>query len=350
MINILESIAKVCEMSHLSMIEESFGDTGVSALFRVMAVIKDFYAHVDPERIKGHIVVVHPVFANGDAARSLENFPISFPNYSNTDIEDLSFEILENGSVCLRTINIDDLESLSKSALIYHYHKSQEEFLAGSKRQQVPRLDASSHSQFSVPTFATLREALSNYASENIRESTCYIFNDVWEESNRIFLKNKPEHVMRSSLTQFLRNRMGGDHDVWPEQNVNEKNPVDIRVQARLSNNRLMLIEIKWLGDSITLKGDEITSYRDSRAQEGADQLVGYIDEQKRFAPTRVIQGYYVVIDARRRNVKMSMTEISRANGLYYEDKELKLDLTHHDGRNDFDPPYRMFVRPICSL
>ena len=76
-------------------------------------------------------------------------------------------------------------------------------------------------------------ERLQRYARENVRESTCYVFRKVWQDDNRLFFKAGPESLMRDSLLQFLSNRLGGNHDVWPEQKVNEKHPVDIRVQTR---------------------------------------------------------------------------------------------------------------------
>jgi hypothetical protein len=209
-------------------------------------------------------------------------------------------------------------------------------------------------SQFSVPTFSNLREALQRYARENVRESTCYVFRKIWKDENRLFLITLPESLMRDSLMQFLNNRMGGDHDVWPEQKVNERHPVDIRVQPRFQTNRLMLIEIKWMGDCANSEGRVTWQPRDARAQEGATQLAEYLDEQRRTAPSHVIQGYYVIIDARRRNLPENAVNpgtITQADGLYYEGRDVAFDPAPHLTRNpaDFDPPYRMFARPVCS-
>ena len=159
--------------------------------------------------------------------------------------------------------------------MVYRYHGQNEEFLAGAQRKQVRRLDPSSRSQFSVPTFSNLRDALLHYATNNVRESTCYIFRNVWRDANRLFFKAGPESIMRDSLTQFLSNRLGGDHDVWPEQNVNERNPVDIRVQPRFQNNRLMIIEIKWLGDSTADDGHITATVRIGYAADGPRLVSG---------------------------------------------------------------------------
>jgi hypothetical protein len=211
-----------------------------------------------------------------------------------------------------------------------------------------PRLAPAARSQFAVPTFSNLREALQHFARENIRESTCYIFRNVWKGDNRLFFRAKPEATIRNSLTQFLRNSMGADHDVWPEQNVDESHPVDIQVKPRFNNNRLMLIEIKWLGWSVAEDGHVTARHKNPRAQEGANQLAQYLEDQRRFAPSSVIQGYYVIIDGRRENLHEGAITIQRIDGMHYESKELDFSPAHHETRKDFDPPYRMFARPIC--
>jgi hypothetical protein len=111
-----------------------------------------------------------------------------------------------------------------------------------------------------------------------------------------------------------------------------------------------MLIEIKWLGDSADADDGHVTArHRDARAQEGANQLADYLDEQRQSAPSRVIQGYYVIIDARRRNLAERSTVIGTEDGLYYENKDIVFSDITHFSRPDFDPPYRMFARPVCA-
>jgi hypothetical protein len=154
---------------------------------------------------------------------------------------------------------------------------------------------------------------------------------------------------MRNSLTQFLRNRSGGEHDVWPEQVVDESHPVDIRVQPKFGNNRLMLIEIKWLGYSVADDGHITARHKEPRAQEGADQLAQYLDDQRRSAPSHVVQGYYVIIDGRRENLQQGAATVARTDGMHYETRELTFQPAQHVQRRDFDPPYRMFAAPVCT-
>ena len=275
-----ELIAEACEDSHAPMAQAAFGDAGLEAVFLIMDVATALYQHVEPERIRGQVVILR-IIAGADALDSppLGGPAADFATLANQTITDLAFLVGSDGRAYPWVLTDATPEDLAKTAVVYRYQGGHEEFLAGSERKAVRRFDSAARSQFSVPTFSNLREALQRYAVENVRESTCYVFEHVWADQNRLFFKaGKAEEHMRRSLTQFLRNRLGGDHDVWPEQNVNEKNPVDIRVQPRFSNNRLMLIEIKWLGCSVAADGHITADHKQPRAQVGAEQLAQYLD------------------------------------------------------------------------
>jgi hypothetical protein len=348
MISIPDLIEKVCNETHVPMVQAVFGKPGVDAVFQIMETAKTLYKHVELERVSGRVVIYRVVSSSASLSPPTTEAAADFAGLANLSLSDLAFEIASDGRAYQRVLS-QALDDLAKSAVIYHYAAGQEEFIAGSERKPVFRLDSAARSQFSVPTFSNLREALQHYAHENIRESTCKLFEHVWHDSNRLFLKAKPEKIMRDSLTQFLRNRLGADHDVWPEQNVDESHPVDIQVKPRFTNNRLMLIEIKWLGHSVAADGHITARHKSPRAQEGADQLAQYLEDQRRFAPSSVIQGYYVIVDCRRENLQEGAVIITRVDGLYYESRDLILDPAHHEIRQDFDPPYRMFARPICQ-
>ena len=341
--NLPDLIVEVCKESHVPMAQAVFGDAGLKAIFAVMDAVKALYVQVEPERVTGRVVIFQRVSAGTPAAGAISDFALLV----NQTLNDLVFEVGSDSRIHISSVE-ETLEKLAKNAVVYHYTKGSEEFLAGPERKPVMRLDLSAESQFAVPTLSTLRDALRLYEVESVRESTCYTFEHVWKASNRIFFVAGPEEWMRRSLTQFLRNRIGGENDVFPEQNVNEKNPVDIRVTPRFSNNRLMLIEIKWLGDSLADDGHITVSHRDARAQEGADQLAKYLDEQTRFAPRRITHGYYVIIDGRRAKLHPAMSSISYKDGLHFETIDIKFNPAPHLTRPDFDPPCRMFARPVC--
>jgi hypothetical protein len=344
-----EIIAEFCNTSHVPMAEAVFGKPGIDAIFEIMDTAKLLYKHVEPERIAGTVVIFKTIPAQESIpSTSQSERPADYVSLANLTIIDLALEIGSDGRAYQRTLDVTQLDTLAANSVIYRSQGGQEEFLAGVERKPVVRMDTAARSQFSIPTFSNLREALQHYASENIRESTCKLFSQAWQDDNRLFFKAKPEAKMRDSLTQFLRNRLGGDHDVWPEQIVDESHPVDIRVQPKFTNNRLMLIEIKWLGYSVADDGHITARHKEPRAQEGATQLAQYLDDQLRTAPSHIVQGYYVIIDGRRENLREGVTSISRSDGLHYETKDITFSIAPHKTRRDFDQPYRMFARPVC--
>lgn len=332
------------------MAESEFGNAGVDAIFRIMEVAKNLYKHLEPERIKGAVIIFKKVASqNNSTLNQSPERPLDLSNLANQTITDLILEIGADEQLYRRLHNTHTLQDMASDAVVYHNRNGTEEFLAGKQSKQVSRLDLASKSQFAVPTFSSLREALQKYETENIRESTCYIFRESWHDNERIFFKAKPESKMRNSLTQFLRNRLAGDFDVWPEQVVDESHPVDIRVQPKFTNNRLMLIEIKWLGISVAEDGHITARHYEPRAQEGASQLANYLDSQRQSAPSHIVQGYYVIIDGRRANLREGTTSISRADGMYFETQEITFNPAPHETRSDYDIPYRMFAIPVCS-
>ena len=349
-----EFMEAVCREMYIPMVSRVFGPAGVTAALEIVEAVRSLYAHVEPERILGEVVVYRMVdvrgkTTKGKAAKGKAGSIVDMGELANANVDDLHLEVGADQKLYRSKLKKGDVGKLAQGAVIYTYRDGEERFWAGMESKVVAKFDLSARSQFCLPTLANVREALGQYAVNNVRESTCFIFRDVWFDEARLFFRNKPEWVMRRSMTQFLRTRLGGDHEVWPEQNVDESHPVDIRVQPRLGSNRLILIEIKWMGDSARAEGKVTVQYRDKRAREGAQQLAEYLDQQRCSAPRCVVQGYYVIIDGRRRGLAKGVAEISKENGYFYENREVRWGSRFDELRDDFDPPYRMFARPVCS-
>jgi len=116
---------------------------------------------------------------------------------------------------------------------------------------------------FARPTFRSLSDALENYKWHLIRTSRCETFSRTWngdKDSHRLFFVNKPEATKRKSLVQYLHIILSGA-TVLPEVNVDESHPVDVQVSWAFTN-KLAIIEIKWMGNSLTAKGDRFTMYQ----------------------------------------------------------------------------------------
>jgi hypothetical protein len=151
---------------------------------------------------------------------------------------------------------------------------------------------------------------------------------------------------MRRSLHSFLTNRLR-DAEVLPEQNVNERNPADLKITWSFTRSQA-LIEIKWLGKSRNPEKKMVEHY-DQRACDGADQLADYLDKYRTSNPIVDARGYLVVIDGRRRSLNKETTTVSREDGMYYENREIEFNPKHHEVRTDFERPIRMFAEPVFS-
>ena len=181
-----------------------------------------------------------------------------------------------------------------------------------------------------------------------IKDSSCPTFNNVWHDEKRIYFKHAQEHIIRKSLTQYLKTTFRGDCEVRAEQNMDESHPVDIKITWSFSQ-RLALIEIKWLGTPCDgLKVGK--PYSEHRARDGAKQLSDYLDSNRNQSPYHITRGYLVVIDGRRRGINQHVThQVNRENAFYFESKEISYNPKYHELRNDFEEPIRMFAEPLCN-
>jgi hypothetical protein len=342
-----EVMREVCRRLHAFVVDEAFGTPGVEALFTILELVRDLYRHVEPENMRGPVIV----FVRVQLGENLPNGQLC-TNLAllSTQTSGIILELRPDGRTYLHSGDIGSAEELARTAVVYHFEPTapREVFLAGTQASVMIPYDPSATSQFSVPTFFTLDAALQEYRIQLVRHSGCPVLSEAWADPNRLFFKPGPEEMMRKSLTLFLKSRLGAAYEVRPEQVMDESHPVDIKVTYSMAN-RLMIIEIKWLGDSRNQSGGIGTSHRDARAKEGARQLADYLDQNRVQAPLHVTRGYYVVIDARRRGLTETSRTISRENGMHYESEEIEYDPAYHETRDDFEPPYRMFIEPICE-
>ena len=256
-------------------------------------------------------------------------------------------ELKENGDLFVSTNYVLDVEKVRLSSIIYKYGKltgSEEIFGKAEVKRLRPLPDTDSY--FSIQTHKELESALEDYKTKVAMHSECSDLKKIWYDQNKIFFKPRPEHILRDSLTQFLKVRLRNT-EVRPEQIVDKSHPVDIKITWLLVN-KLALIEIKWLGKSLYKVGKSFKQiYTRTRALEGATQLVNYLDENLKQSPTRNTKGYLVVFDARRWGCNSNTLTISQANGLKYINEEIKFDPEYHKTRSDFSQPFRFFMQPI---
>jgi hypothetical protein len=344
----IEAMKTIAEELYTPMVVGQHGDTGGIALRRILYAIETLYKHLPPETLTGKVVVFSRV--------TEDNAALIDGSYSTLrDLSLISQEYCENFAIQVQPDktwllwkNIQpDIRPIAQKAVVYTYYNRLEYFHAKNKSTIVTKLQTAYSSNFAIPTFDQLQDALEHYGSQMIRHSSCKLFKTVWHDENHILLKNAQEHVMRDSLTQALKCILR-EAEVRPEQSVNESKPVDIKVTWTFTN-RLALIEIKWLGKSINQDTGKLTNdYTNSRATEGAKQLAHYLDLNKEQSPGHITRGYLVVIDARRKGVNSNTNIIDKTQGLHYKDIELIFNPEYHKIRDDFEQPIRMFAEPIC--
>ena len=157
---------------------------------------------------------------------------------------------------------------------------------------------------------------------------------------------------MRRSMEHYLKATLRATRmvELRPEQNVDETKPADIKVTFSHSN-RLAYIEIKWMGDSAPKplrKGKKPHKVRGKAVTDGAVQLARYLDRDEVRSTGHLVTGYLVIFDARRRRLKPTTRKISASDGFHYRD----CDVEFNDAilqREDFAPPRRMFMEPVCQ-
>lgn len=341
-----DRLTKHIAQHYMIHIQEALGDAGVDLVKRLHPALKRIYAAVDYASISGSLTVL--VAVEGEATA----VPLATAPRAVSDIRELS--LLNRGSMTLQLLPDGDLllwhdvvalDALEMEVVAYTYsERSGEQFWVGGSPQGEPHLRG--YPLFGLPSFKTLEEALARYAHHVARSSQCAVLQGVWREPGRVMWHQAPETELRRSLFFYLRNHLeGGTADVNEEAPADDKNPVDLTVRWAESN-RIGLIEVKWLGASGRLAPPNITKrWPESRAQKALKQLANYLDLTRSRAPYFELRGYLVVFDARRRRVKAETTNVSREDGLAFENAEITYN-PKFLSRHDIAPPVRCFCEP----
>ena len=174
---------------------------------------------------------------------------------------------------------------------------------------------------FAVRTYNDLDEALINYR-DNVAISCKGKSLSESMTPTRLFFNPSPENKLQEALEEYLVYRLR-NCTVKREHNVDDSHPVDIIVTWQ-GTNHIALIEIKWIGKSLNERGEMGVTYNEARANKGAAQLVGYIDNNKDSFPHHVTVGYLAVFDLRRKeNNDPNALKISRVNADYFKEREI---------------------------
>jgi hypothetical protein len=342
-------MAQIAETHFSPVVTKQFGAEGSRALRQILEFLRTrLFRDLDIDLFREKIIVFKAFGATNPLPLKGSTVLTDTRYLTQEAKTGLIIQLLDRSRIRVWKHSSAKIESLSKKAVVYVYHERSDRFVANGKIGVIPNPDPQHASVFAIPTFNSLADALIFYKAKRARNSACKILQGAWFEDARLFFKTKPkkpEAVMRDSLSEFLKDHLRGDVDVHPEHNVNESEPVDIRVQWLFSKS-LALIEIKWMGKSKSPAGKITASHGPSRARQGAKRLAEYLEEEKMQTPSNALCGYLVVIDARRWGVKPKDTRIDSHRGLHYENLEIPFSPKYHQTRNDFEEPVRMFVAP----
>jgi hypothetical protein len=346
----IDDITRIREIVHNSLagaISNDLGNEGLLSLRKVLGMVRELARSISIEHLDLGLMVVH--------TWEEYDWPMAQVPLTLTDVTDLI--VWHNPSLGALNVWIDNkgkilawhgetsLEGISVPFISYSFEGFQEEYITTphSRHQITPWGDFPS--TFAIPYFMDLRKALKYYGDNFVRNAQCEIFKQSWSQPARIYFRNKPEATMRQSLKQYLRGalRDRGDIRVFPEQNVNDTKPVDIKVNWP-STNRVALIEIKWLGLSVDEPSGRKTAYSASRARDGVKQLLEYLDLHRAESPGDEARGFLVVFDGRRKHVSAASSLVDAVSGMHYANAEI--DYQDLLSRTDLEHPIRFFCEP----
>ena len=311
----------------------------------LIETIIDIYQYFEPSHFNGELIIFSTLNSVNLQLPKPEKMHFNKNILITLHSKTILIQKIKNELLLWKNINTKTILN-KKNILFYHYKNGNECFYINNKKIIIESLTGR-HSNFSI-YYSVLEEALKNYSIMHIYNSSCEHFNTVWSDEKRIYFKNKPEEIMHKSLKEYLRSTLR-DVEISPEFNLNSKKPVDIRVQWGIAN-RSAHIEIKWLGTSLDEKKIKITTkYSKARAIAGAKQLKEYLDLATCDSPGSIIKGYLVIIDGRRKNINKKIIKIiSEKDGLYFQSSDISYP-NEYNLITNFEPPLRMFARPICQ-
>lgn len=355
-----DAVQEVASMAFLANARDAFGEQGEDCLRRLLDGVRSFFQVVPPDGLSATFVFVCRLAGHEEyePEESLDLFATS------VDVGSVAGHRhrMEAASVVVVDVGVDGrydlaegplppLEAMSRASLVFVNQNGVDQFVIGGRSSTLPQLATGARSNFAVATVAELDEALEMYRKQAASVS-CPILATVWEggrDGPRLAFKNKPEKTMLRSLQWYLSVRVDGA-SVRPEHNTDESNPVDLVVDWFGSKKRA-LIEIKWMGKSLTRDSDgtQFTTYGASRVVTGANQLAGYLDRERSTDAEVSLRGYLTVFDGRRRRVSHAMTGIPEADACYFRDKDITLEARHMSEASMVAGLVRYFLEPRVS-
>lgn len=338
---------------YVRLVEQVFGAEGSRRLRVLFEGARRIFALFPPDAFPTGLVIVVPVlpgYALPPAELRSTRGRASSPEDAIGLLASCSawplIELTEDGSYVVHDCEGQDMcQQISSHALVLQHDTSVENLHAGGKEIRIMPIVVGSPSVFANPTFRALDSALLRYA-KTAADCGCELLSSAWiggADGPRLVLTAKPEAKMRDSLYRFLGDVLR-PADVTREHSTDSRKPVDIMVRWHTARVEA-LIEVKWIGRSVTSGGGGYTNYGPARANEGAGQLADYVQRQRANSTAASTKGYLVVFDARRRNLKGPTDRLTRADATHFVNKDIDYDPDRQQTVEGFQPPVRLFMR-----
>ena len=336
-----DTVIKLLQNQFIVRIDDAYAD-GVVDDFKVLVrQLRKLFQNINLEQyqtVTAFVGNIPTVIGKGKV--------ISIENIHAEDTTNLIVNFVTEDQTEVIYDNNIDITAISVDTLVYQWSATEEKadqfYVKGEKIPFSDEVTPDEGSFFCTKTYNDLDEALVNYRDNVALMGRGRALVDSMTPE-RLFFNPAPEELLQTALYEYLCSRLR-QCDVNREHNVDASHPVDLIIRWR-GTNHMALVEIKWIGTSLK-DGRISTTYTDARANDGARQLVGYIDDNQDSFPRDVTMGYLAVYDLRRRNNKdPARTKISRTDANYYKGIEISYDPQYALTRKDFKKPYRFFIK-----
>ena len=344
---IVERSSVLHTAQYLVLASNTFGQDGAAALRRLLDAVARIFLKMPPDALLHGITVIVPVGAQAAAPAP--------PSARHDDSATLAVALGTSPSRPTVTITDDDAFVIdldtrdpvadSSAAIVYEHDGATERLHAAGQTRAIPRLVPGTASAFANPTYSELEDALRAYARRAL-DSGCDVLSTAWAGGGsgpRLVFRAKPESTMRDSLWAALRWLLR-HADVDREYPTDATKPVDIHVRWHTAPVEAM-IEVKWIGRSLTTGKSDHLDYGEARANDGAGQLADYLERQRANNNATALKGYLVVFDGRRKGVKGPDDRLTRENATHFENRDITYNPDHTLTMGGFQPPVRLFMR-----
>lgn len=342
----LAKIRALVARSYVVGIQRQYGDPGIAALRVLAPALDELHEHLAYELLAQGLTALTALDRSDrllPEQRTISVRPEQLPGLVRGAA---TVQVLHDGAMLLAPEAMDPIQ-FSDSAVVYHFNGADHFAIAG---ELIPVVNPTSYpSIWGIPTFFDLQSALEHYRDQIALRCRCDHLIGAWHDPDRRWLlRNRPESAFQASLHRYLIPSLRGHQriEVRREQPAGGRKPPDIKVTWSLTN-RLAYIEVKWMGASIHNTEARISwEPGEVEANRGAEQLVGYLEENLGEAPTHQTMGFLVVFDGRRDGVAYDSEDLTIAQALGYLAREVTYEPNYSELRHDFAEPLRFFMYP----